>query len=82
MAACYPVITLGKKISVFKITEQCQIQNNACRQKEPTAGFRFAIMDPFSPEVVAANSKEQQRNENPASFEIKKQTHQEQVCGS
>ena len=65
-----------KKISVFKITKQWKVKNDAHGKEEFPDGFRITLTDQFPPSEVAAYCKDQQQQEYAACFEIKKQTHQ------
>jgi hypothetical protein len=76
------VKTFSKKVSVFKITKQAQIQHDTHCEKSPACSWRLTSEYSPAPKKITADRKKQQYNEHTAGFKIKEQTDKQQVKGA
>jgi hypothetical protein len=73
---------LSKEVSVFKIAQKAKIQDDTEGQEDLFCCDGSALVYSLSPKIITANGEDEQYDEYPARFKIKKQTHRQQINGA
>ena len=69
------IVTLGKKIGILKIAKQNQIQQYTHSKEALSFSFVRRCENFSAPEIVAADSEQQQQNKHPTCFKVKEKAH-------
>lgn len=82
MAASDLVKTFCEEIRILKIAQEAEIQDHTYRQEQLLFKHRVRPENAPAPEIIAANSEQQEEHEHAAGLKIKEKAYGQQVGGS